>query len=151
MRPIVRLILRRYGFNEGQASLRSRAYHHSYPFMPLKQPPRMLRRGGLGVLLRIFSIAVVLEGAALSLHAQQNVEELYATDASVKGGVILANSGTKVLSGSLIAAGEQAATLKLERGGSMLICPGTSLAVTTSQNGRQLMFSMNAGNIEMDY
>ena len=83
--------------------------------------------------------------------AQQNVGELFATDASVKGGVILANSGTKVLSGSSIAAGEQTATLKLERGGSMLICPGTSLAVTTSQNGRQLMFSMNAGNIEMDY
>ena len=104
---------------------------------------------------RMFSRSVVfgafIAGTTLPTYAQQNVGELYATDASVKGGVVLANSGTKVMSGSSIAAGEQAATLKLERGGSMLICPGTSLAVTTSQNGRQLMFSMNAGNIEMDY
>ena len=83
--------------------------------------------------------------------AQQNVGELFASDASVKGGVVLATSGTKVLSGSSISAGEQTATLKLERGGAMMICPNTSLAVTTSQNGRQLMLSMNTGNIEMDY
>jgi len=83
--------------------------------------------------------------------AQQDVGELFATDASVKGAVVLANSGTKVMSGSSLSAGQQTATLKLERGGSMLICPNTSLAVTTSQNGRQLMFSMNTGNIEMDY
>jgi hypothetical protein len=95
--------------------------------------------------------AVILSSAAVASSAQQNVGELFASDASVKGGVILANSGTKVMSGSSIAAGEKTATLKLERGGTMLICPGSSLAVTTSQNGRQLMFSMNAGNIEMDY
>ena len=87
----------------------------------------------------------------VSSFAQQNVGELFASDASVKGAVLLANSGTKVMSGSSISAGSQAATLKLERGGSMQICPGTSLAVTTSQNGRQLMFSMNTGNLEMDY
>ena len=87
----------------------------------------------------------------MAAHGQQNVGELFASDASVKGGVVLASSGTKVLSGSSISAGEQTATLKLERGGTMLICPNTSLAVTTSQNGRQLMFSMNTGNLEMDY
>src|SRR5271169_4420867 len=85
------------------------------------------------------------------VSAQQTVGELFASDASVKGGVVLANSGTKVMSGSSIAAGAQIATLKLERGGSMMICPGTSLAVTTSQNGRQLMFSMDTGTVEMDY
>jgi hypothetical protein len=101
--------------------------------------------------VRILAVAGALAGAATWSHAQQNVGELYASDASVKGAVVLANSGTKVMSGSSIGAGEQAATLKLERGGTMLICPGTSLAVTTSQNGRQLMFSMNTGDIEMDY
>jgi hypothetical protein len=90
-------------------------------------------------------------GVAASACAQQNVGELFASDASVKGSVVLANSGTRVMSGSSISAGEQTATLKLERGGSMQICPGTSLAVTTSQNGRQMMFSMNTGNLEMDY
>jgi hypothetical protein len=119
--------------------------------MPQKQPPRRSQHVSNRVFALFLAIAVVWAGAALSLAAQQNVGELYASDASIKGGVILANSGTKILSGSSIAAGEQAATLRLERGGRMLICPGTSLAVTTSQNGRQLMLSMNAGNIEMDY
>ncbi len=99
-------------------------------------------------LTRLLIAATLLAGAA---HAQQNVGELFASDASVKGGVVLANSGTKVMSGSSIAAGAQTATLKLERGGSMMICPGTNLAVTTSQNGRQLLFSMDTGTIEMDY
>lgn len=97
------------------------------------------------------SSALLLSCFTVSALAQQNVGELFASDASVKGGVVLANAGTKVMSGSSIAAGAQTATLKLERGGSMHICPGTSLAITTSQNGRQLMFSMNTGNLEMDY
>src|SRR5664279_3689751 len=101
------------------------------------------------------AVSQILMGAAIlaagPAAAQQNVGELFASDASVKGAVVLANSGTKVMSGSSIAAGAQSATLKLERGGSMMICPGTHLAITTSQNGRQLMFSMDTGNIEMDY
>src|SRR6516164_5359607 len=96
-------------------------------------------------------LAGALLTAASTAAAQQNVGDLFASDASVKGSIVLANSGTKVMSGSSIAAGEQIATLKLERGGNMLICPKTSLAVTTSQNGRQLMLSMNTGNVEMDY
>lgn len=100
---------------------------------------------------RIAAGALVCLAAGETAGAQQNVGELFASDASVKGAVVLANSGTKVMSGSSISAGEQTATLKLERGGSMMICPNTSLAVTTSQNGRQLLFSMNAGNLEMDY
>src|ERR1017187_6687817 len=95
--------------------------------------------------------AAIVAAAAGPAVAQQNVGELFASDASVKGAVVLANSGTKVMSGSSIAAGAQSATLKLERGGSMMICPGTNLAITTSQNGRQLMFSMDTGDIEMDY
>ena len=102
-------------------------------------------------LTRILVGAAFFATAAGAALAQQNVGELFASDASVKGSVVLANSGTKVMSGSSISAGAQTATLNLERGGTMLICPGTSLAVTTSQNGRQLMFSMNAGTLEMDY
>src|SRR5271166_5563224 len=91
----------------------------------------------------------------LAMHgataAQQTVGELYATDARVKGSIILAGSGTGVLSGSSIQAGELTATLKLERGGSLLVCPGTRLSVTASQSGRELMFSLNSGNLEMNY
>lgn len=111
--------------------------------MPPIHIPRALR-----LLVPAF---LLLATSRQPLLAQQNIGELYATDASVKGSVILAGSGTSVLSGSQIAAGAQTATLKLERGGSVLVCPGTSLSVSSSQSGRQLLFSVNSGNIELDY
>jgi hypothetical protein len=83
--------------------------------------------------------------------AQQTLGELYATDASVKGSVVLAGSGTSVLSGSSIQAGAQPATLKLDRGGSLLVCEGTKLSLSASQSGRELMFSLNSGNVELNY
>src|SRR5271166_3764829 len=105
----------------------------------------------LSSLQRIFLPALLVLAVHGVTVAQQTLGELYATDASVKGSVILAGSGTSVLSGSSIQAGAQAATLKLERGGNLLVCPGTKLSVTASQSGRELMFSLNAGNLEMNY
>jgi hypothetical protein len=95
----------------------------------------------------------VLLFSALTLPAaaQETIGQLYASDASVKGSVIFANSGTSVLSGSSIQAGAQAASLKLDRGGSVLVCEGTKLSVTSSQNGRELLFSLNSGNLELNY
>jgi hypothetical protein len=81
----------------------------------------------------------------------QPIGQLFASDASVKGSVMLAGSGTSVLSGSSIEAGTQAATLKLDRGGSLLVCEGTKLSITSSQSGRQLLLSLNAGNLELNY
>lgn len=92
--------------------------------------------------------------AVLNVAAQQQAQsigELYATDASVKGSVIMAGSGTSVLSGSSIQAGAQAATLKLDRGGSLFVCEGTKLTINSSQNGRQLLLSLNTGNLELNY
>jgi hypothetical protein len=82
---------------------------------------------------------------------QQPIGELYATDASVKGSVLLAGSGTRVLAGSSIEAGAQAATLKLERGGTLFVCEGTKLSLNASQSGRQLLLSLNTGNLELNY
>ena len=86
-----------------------------------------------------------------SAAAQQAIGEVYASDASVQGSVVLAGSGTSVLSGSSIQAGAQPATLKLDRGGSLLVCEGTKLSLTASQSGRELLFSLNNGNVEMNY
>ncbi len=94
---------------------------------------------------------LVLTSVAGTVWAQQPLGELYATDARVKGAVILAGSGTSVVSGSAIQAGAQTATLKLERGGNLLVCPGTNLSVTASQNGRSLLLSVSSGNLELDY
>lgn len=93
-------------------------------------------------------LVFALQGLAA---AQQAIGELYAADASVKGSVVLAGSGTSVLSGSSIQAGAQSATLKLERGGNLLVCEGTKLSITASQSGREMLFSLNSGNVEMNY
>jgi hypothetical protein len=100
-----------------------------------------------------FLVAATLLVSAMHSRAfaQQPVGELYATDASVKGSVVLAGSGTGVLSGSSIQAGAQSATLKLERGGMLLVCEGTKLSITASQTGRELLFSLNSGNLELNY
>jgi hypothetical protein len=95
--------------------------------------------------------AVLVLGMSCPSGAQQVLGELFATDARVKGAVVLAGSGTSVLTGSSIAAGAQTATLKLERGGSVLVCSGTNLSLNASQNGRELMFSLSTGNLEMNY
>ncbi len=100
---------------------------------------------------RILMPVLLVLGMRGAAAAQQTLGELFATDARVKGAIILAGSGTSVLSGASIEAGAQAATLKLERGGTLLVCPGTKLSVTASQTGRELLFSMNAGNVEMNY
>lgn len=105
--------------------------------------------------LSLHRVAVSLAAVVCSLpvcgFAQQAIGELYASDASVKGSVVLANSGTSVLSGSSIQAGAQAALLKLDRGGSVIVCDGTSLSVASSQTGRELLFSLNTGNLELNY
>jgi hypothetical protein len=99
----------------------------------------------------LFASTLLLGIVTCAASAQQPLGELYATDASVRGSVILAGSGTSVLSGSAIQAGAQTATLKLERGGNLLVCPGTNLTVTASQSGRALLLSVSTGSLELDY
>lgn len=86
-----------------------------------------------------------------ALEAQAPVGELFAGDASVRGSVVLASTGTSVLSGSQVSAGQSSATLRLQRGGELRICPGTSLSVNTSPAGDQLMISFNTGSLELHY
>jgi hypothetical protein len=98
-----------------------------------------------------FFLGLLACGMPVAAAAQQPIGVLYASDASVKGSVLLAGSGTSVLSGSSIQAGAQSASLKLERGGTVQVCEGTKLSVASSQTGRELLFSLNTGNLELNY
>ncbi len=89
--------------------------------------------------------------ACQTLHAQAAIGEVFASDASVRGSVILSGNGTRVLSGSQVSAGDAVALLKLERGGEMRICPKTKLSLNADAAGKTLVVGMNAGAMEVDY
>ncbi len=100
----------------------------------------------------LWSVGVlVLSFTAATAMAQAPVGEVFAADASIRGTVLYAGSGTKVLSGSQVSAGGRPAVLKLTRGGEIRICPNTSVAVAASPNGRNLLFSLNSGDVEFHF
>jgi hypothetical protein len=83
--------------------------------------------------------------------AQSPIGSVVAGDASVQGSVMVVSGGTTVMSGSSITAGNNAAGLKLRRGGEVLVCPHSRLSLANSQSGRDLVFGMGSGAIETHY
>ena len=107
-------------------------------------------RSVLRALLRLLLLSAVALFYCVSAPAQV-IGEIFASDASIRGSVLLASTGAQVMSGSSVGAGTSPAVLKLERGGEVRICSRTSLTVNASQNGRDLMFSVGTGSMEAHY
>jgi hypothetical protein len=67
------------------------------------------------------------------------------------GAGTLVEAGSRVASGSTIAAREETAVLRLQRGGEIRVCPNTTVSVATSPDGQSLMLGMNTGAMETHY
>jgi hypothetical protein len=101
--------------------------------------------------VRLIVLCLASSFAATHARAQVPVGDVSSSDASVKGSVMLSAGSTRVLSGSSVSAGVSNASVRLLRGGELRICQGSSITLTSSPSGQEVMVGMSSGTIEAHY
>src|SRR5215471_11983586 len=105
---------------------------------------------------RPLALAALVFPMLAGAQSSQTIGELFASESTAQGPVLLAGTGMTVASGAELSAGKSVATLRLERGGEVRICPNGNMTVSApqgnvQQGNQELMFAMNGGSVELDY
>lgn len=87
---------------------------------------------------------------AVSL-AQQPIGTMQAQDATVRGAVTLNGATAELRSAAEVTTGASPVNVKLARGGTLRICPRSSVQLTSSPSGKELLVALNSGAVETDY
>jgi len=95
-----------------------------------------------------FSLSWAMTAAAQS---SGNLGELFATEATPNGPLMQAGAGMPVAGGSELSAGRSTATLRLERGGEIKICPLSHLSITGNPGNAPLMMALGVSSAELSY
>jgi len=100
---------------------------------------------------RVFLLFLPLFPGAIPGYAQRLVGQVYPTEATVVGATSPSSDITRLVSGSSVSAATSNSTVRLVRGGELRVCRGSSVSVTSSSDGGQLMVGMSSGTIEAHY
>lgn len=120
--------------------------------------PKFVQRGSQCL---VICVAAICAHAQSAQKSDEVIGEVFASDAGVQGSVVLAAGGASLLSGSTVEAGSTPVLVKLRRGGTLRVCPGSTLSMSATQATEQasptlaakagLMFSLDTGAIETGY
>ena len=83
--------------------------------------------------------------------AQQPIGTMQAQDATVRGAVTLNGATAELRSGAEVSTGASPVNVKLVRGGTLRICARSSVQLTSSPSGKELLVALNSGAVEADY
>ena len=98
--------------------------------------------------MRFILAACLLGGVAF---AQQAIGTVAAQNVTVRGAVTLTGTTAELHSGAQIITADKTSEIKLARGGVLRICPRSSVQITSSPGGQQLLIALDSGTVETDY